>query len=96
MGFRRQLFERYYPDRVAQICGCTPSQIIEVARRHGVRGIAQSSWGPTLCAVTESPVRAEWLAARMADTLGERAAKIFCTPANNFGAKVEVRSSSGN
>ncbi|MDP2956483.1 MAG: molybdopterin-dependent oxidoreductase [Longimicrobiales bacterium] len=35
MGFRRQLFERYYPDRVAQICGCTPSQIIEVARRFG-------------------------------------------------------------
>ncbi len=33
MGFRRHLVERYYPDRVAQICGCEPSQIIAVARR---------------------------------------------------------------
>lgn len=35
MGFRRHLVERYYPDRVAQLCGCDPSQIIEVARRFG-------------------------------------------------------------
>jgi anaerobic selenocysteine-containing dehydrogenase len=35
MGFRRQLFERYYPDRVAQVCGCDASQIIQVARRFG-------------------------------------------------------------
>jgi len=35
VGFRRLLFERYYPDRVAQICGCAPSQVIEVARRFG-------------------------------------------------------------
>jgi anaerobic selenocysteine-containing dehydrogenase len=33
MGFRRLLLERYYPDRVAQLCGCDPMQIIEVARR---------------------------------------------------------------
>jgi anaerobic selenocysteine-containing dehydrogenase len=33
MGFRRLLLERYYPDRVAQLCGCEPIQIIEVARR---------------------------------------------------------------
>jgi anaerobic selenocysteine-containing dehydrogenase len=35
MGFRRLLVERYYPDRVAQICGCAASQIIEVAQRLG-------------------------------------------------------------
>lgn len=33
IGFRRHLVERYYPDRVSQLCGCAPSQIIEVARR---------------------------------------------------------------
>lgn len=32
-GFRRLLLEQYYPDRVAQICGCDPSSVIEVARR---------------------------------------------------------------
>jgi anaerobic selenocysteine-containing dehydrogenase len=33
LGFRRLLLERYYPDRVAQICGCEPVQVIEIARR---------------------------------------------------------------
>lgn len=32
-GFRRLLLEQYYPDRVAQICGCDPSSVIEAARR---------------------------------------------------------------
>jgi anaerobic selenocysteine-containing dehydrogenase len=33
MGFRRLLLERYYPDRVAKLCGCEPAQIGAVARR---------------------------------------------------------------
>jgi anaerobic selenocysteine-containing dehydrogenase len=32
-GFRRLLLERYYPDRVAQICGCEPSRVMEIAHR---------------------------------------------------------------
>ena len=32
-GFRRMLLERYYPDRVAQLCGCDPSSVMRVARR---------------------------------------------------------------
>ena len=33
LGFRRFLLERYYPDRVAQLCGCDPSIIARLARR---------------------------------------------------------------
>ncbi|MGD2113736.1 MAG: molybdopterin-dependent oxidoreductase [Acidobacteriota bacterium] len=33
LGFRRLLLERYYPDRVARLCGVDPVRIIEVARR---------------------------------------------------------------
>ncbi len=33
LGFRRLLLERYYPDRVAQLCGCDPSLSVRVARR---------------------------------------------------------------
>ncbi len=33
LGFRRLLLENYYPDRVAQICGCEPSHVIGFARR---------------------------------------------------------------
>jgi len=35
LGFRRLLLERYYPDRVARICGCGPDRIISIARRFG-------------------------------------------------------------
>lgn len=31
LGFRRLLLERYYPDRVAKICGCRPDRIMELA-----------------------------------------------------------------
>ncbi|HSR67903.1 MAG TPA: molybdopterin-dependent oxidoreductase [Acidobacteriota bacterium] len=33
LGFRRLLLERYYPDRVAQICGCPAAAIVRLARR---------------------------------------------------------------
>ncbi|MDH3402686.1 MAG: molybdopterin-dependent oxidoreductase [Acidobacteriota bacterium] len=33
LGFRRLLLERYYPDRVAALCGCDPALIVRVARR---------------------------------------------------------------
>ncbi|HSR52356.1 MAG TPA: molybdopterin-dependent oxidoreductase, partial [Acidobacteriota bacterium] len=33
LGFRRLLLERYYPDRIAQICGCPAASIVRLARR---------------------------------------------------------------
>ncbi len=65
-------------------------EIIDAIHRQGVRGIAQSSWGPTLCAVTESRLRGEWLAARLPDAIGDLKAEIVCTTANNLGARIEV------
>ena len=35
LGFRRLLLERYYPDRIAQICGCEAASVVRVARRLG-------------------------------------------------------------
>jgi beta-RFAP synthase len=65
-------------------------EIVAWFRRQGIHGLAQSSWGPTLAAVADSRFRAEWLAARLADTLSPNAAAIITTPANNVGARVEV------
>lgn len=70
-------------------------QIIDYLRSEGVRGIAQSSWGPTLAAITESRFRAEWLAARLPDVLGTHAAQILTSPPNNLGAKTEVVEAAG-
>jgi menaquinone reductase, molybdopterin-binding-like subunit len=33
LGFRRLLLEQYYPDRAASLCGCSPRQLVSVARR---------------------------------------------------------------
>jgi beta-RFAP synthase len=61
----------------------------EALARHGVRGVAQSSWGPTLAAVCESKFRAEWTAARLADSLPD-STRILNATANNLGAKIEI------
>lgn len=64
--------------------------VVDLCLRHGIRGVAQSSWGPSLAAVTDSRFRAEWLAARLLDSIGAEHAQLICTPANNSGAKIEV------
>jgi beta-RFAP synthase len=64
--------------------------VAEAIRARGLRGVAQSSWGPTICAVTSSELEARWLAARLPDSLGDLNAQLVCTPANQHGAKVEV------
>jgi beta-RFAP synthase len=64
--------------------------VIEFLHRNGVRGVAQSSWGPTLCAVTDSRFRAEWIAARLTDMIGVGSADVVCTPANNVGARTRL------
>jgi beta-RFAP synthase len=63
--------------------------VLNALAQHGVHGVAQSSWGPTLAAVCDSRFRAEWLAARLVDTLPSDTL-IFTTPPNNLGAKIEV------
>jgi beta-RFAP synthase len=65
-------------------------EILGWFERHGIRGVAQSSWGPTLCAVTESELKAQWLAARITDCVPEAKVQTICTPANNLGAKTEI------
>lgn len=64
--------------------------VIDLLLRYGIRGVAQSSWGPTLCAVAESAFHAEWVAARLGDELEPSVAQILVTPANNLGARTEV------
>jgi anaerobic selenocysteine-containing dehydrogenase len=49
MGFRRLLMERYYPDRVAQLCGVEASSIVQVARMfsEGSKPVAVAGGGAT-------------------------------------------------
>jgi beta-RFAP synthase len=63
--------------------------VLDALARYGMRGVAQSSWGPTLAAVCDSRFRAEWLAARLSDIL-PASTQIICAPPNNLGARIEV------
>jgi beta-ribofuranosylaminobenzene 5'-phosphate synthase len=56
--------------------------LIERLRAMGVRGVGQSSWGPTVFAVTEDAGRA----ARVAEALTKDALAVTITAANNVGA----------
>ena len=64
--------------------------VVETCRRHGIRGVAQSSWGPTLVAVSDSRFHAEWLAARLRDSLATASIETMCVTANNLGARTDV------
>ena len=64
--------------------------VVDLLLQHGIRGITQSSWGPTLAACADSRFRAEWLSARLLDSLDPAQVRITVAPANNLGARVEI------
>ena len=88
--FGRKVGECFAPCQGGVYASGIAEQIIGLLRQHGIQGAAQSSWGPTMCAVTESRFQAEWVAARLRDTLGEAIAEIICTPVDNHGASTEL------
>ena len=70
-------------------------RLIEVLRTYGVRGVGQTSWGPTLFAMTESEADArtlvEWL---KDDPQGEKVQCSIAAPCNR-GATIEMRADNG-
>jgi beta-RFAP synthase len=63
------------------------AELVAFVRRQGVRGTGQSSWGPTVFAVTEDQDRAEHLAARLRERFGETS-EVLISAAYNGGAEV--------
>jgi len=88
--FSRKVGACFAAQQGEQFFNPAAASVMEVLATYGVRGVAQSSWGPTLAVVADSRFRAEWLAARLADTLAPNMSTIVCTTANNHGAKIEI------
>jgi beta-ribofuranosylaminobenzene 5'-phosphate synthase len=66
-------------------------QVAEVAewfRDHGVPGVVQSSWGPTLAAFVENQSAANSIVIKLKERFGESVEPLI-TAANNCGAKFE-------
>jgi beta-ribofuranosylaminobenzene 5'-phosphate synthase len=58
-------------------------------RRQNLRGVAQSSWGPALCAVVADAERAEYTAALLRRQFGLEESQVWISGACNRGARVE-------
>jgi beta-RFAP synthase len=65
------------------------AEIVHEIRAWGVRGVGQSSWGPTVFALTEDSSRARSLAAHLQRRLGLSSQEVFITTACNQGASAD-------
>jgi beta-ribofuranosylaminobenzene 5'-phosphate synthase len=62
---------------------------VAFVRGQGVRGVGQSSWGPTVFAVVADDERAQHLATRLRERFGLEDADVLVTSARNNGAVIE-------
>ena len=64
------------------------AECVQYLRGEGVRGVGQSSWGPTVYAVVGDEDRAADLRRRLAERFGLGPAEVWITAACNHGAVV--------
>ena len=63
------------------------AELVATVRELGVRGVGQSSWGPTVFAVLDSPARAEKVVERLRAQLDQQDIITIAEP-NNTGAQI--------
>jgi beta-RFAP synthase len=66
------------------------AELVQTLRDWGVRGVGQSSWGPTVFAVLPNSAAAEALEARLRRTYPPNELSLTATAANNLGARIEI------
>ena len=67
------------------------SALVDLVRAQGVRGVGQSSWGPTLFAILPDESQARDFVARMTANPACEDLQFAITAPNNCGAKLAVR-----
>ena len=66
------------------------AECVEFLRRQGIRGVGQSSWGPTVFAVVGDEDRAAAVLRRLSERFGLGPAEAWTTAACNSGAQVQL------
>ena len=64
------------------------ARLVEWAREEGVRGVGQSSWGPTIWMLCPGPAEAEALAVAVSDFAGPEMVEVTIASPRNRGADV--------
>jgi predicted sugar kinase len=67
-------------------------QLVDVIRSLGIRGVGQSSWGPTLFALLPDPAAAERFQRCLIERLPPPLPKMIISPLNRHGAQITVQS----
>lgn len=84
--FNRLVGEAFAPVQGGVYASPRLVELVEFVRRQGVRGVAQSSWGPTIAAVTADDAQAAELVRRLRERFALGAEEVVVTAACNTGA----------
>jgi beta-RFAP synthase len=88
--FNARVGEAFAAVQGGTYAGTRVAEWVAFARRQGLRGAGQSSWGPAVFAVADEEERARDVAARMRTHFGLGATEVFVTQAANRGASAEL------
>jgi beta-RFAP synthase len=89
LDFNARVGEAFARVQGGPYAGPRVAELVAFLRGQGVRGVGQSSWGPTVFAVTGDEERAAGVAARVRQQFGLSTDEVFVTGACNRGAAVE-------
>jgi beta-RFAP synthase len=84
--FGRLAGECFAPIQGGPFADAAIASLVEQIRNHGIRGVGQSSWGPTVFAVCRSQAEAGALAERLRDCVAPKRHEITIANPNNVGA----------
>jgi beta-RFAP synthase len=86
--FNARVGEAFAAEQGGTYSGPAVADVVGRLRAGGVKGVAQSSWGPTVCAVVEDEEHAAHLARRTAAQLGSDTT-VWVSRGMNEGARIE-------
>ncbi|MCI0334729.1 MAG: hypothetical protein L0228_16060 [Planctomycetes bacterium] len=88
--FSRLAGECFAPIQGGPFAGAHTEKLVEAIRDHGVPGVGQSSWGPTVFAITANDAEAKALAEWLRERCGATDCDITIARPNNEGAQVSA------
>ena len=86
--FNARVGEAFAPVQGGVYAGPRVAECVEFLRGEGVRGVGQSSWGPTVFAVVGDEDRAAELVRRLSARFGLGPAEVWSTAASGTGAHI--------
>ncbi len=87
--FNARVGEVFAPVQGGRYASPRSAEIVAFVRQQRIRGVGQSSWGPTVFALTEHEMQAQELAHRLRERFGLGPNEVVVTKASNQGAGEE-------